>query len=127
MIDNWNYTEDDAGVAQYIKDQMQLPLTSLREEYRRGADFSLNGNQVGAAAVMPAHPCSQYSRWRDFAFTGDDYGAPVKAESFGGKILITVRGAPRTIVDAFGQGIGDYSFGKFCFKSLRSCRIFPRA
>ena len=115
MIDNWSYSEDDIGIAQYIKDQVQLPYSSHREEFRRNADFSLVNNKVGAATVTPVHPCSKYSRWRDFAFTGDDYGKDVKAESFNGRVLLSVAGQPKTIVDSFSQGPGAYQFGKFCF------------
>ncbi len=118
MIANWAYSEDRAGMAQYIKDQVNLPLTSLRETYRRGADFSLGDESVGNAAVVPIHPCARYSRWRDYSLSGDDYGKAMTVESFSGRLLVSVEGMPRTIVDSFRStdttfdGAGNYNMGK---------------
>lgn len=121
MINDWSntYTENEAGMTQYIRDQIDLPPTTLREEFRKNADFSLVGAWVGTAAVTPKHPCAQYSRWRDFALSGDDYGKNMKVESFGGKLLLSVNGEPRTLMDTFTTsnddlfGAGDYQLGKF--------------
>ena len=120
MISGWSYTKDDAGMAQYVKDQTLLPSTSLRETYRKGADFSLKDKTVGTAAVPPRHPCAQYSRWRDYIFTGDDYGKAFKVTNFSGKYLLTVDGMVRGVVSDFKssdsantlKGAGDYEYGK---------------
>ena len=120
MIDNWAYSQDANGMAQFLKDQIQLPLTSLRAEFRKGADFSMKYNSITTAGVTPQHPCQQYSRWRTYAFTSaGDFGKPIKVINFSGKLLVSVDGMPRTIVQTFRStdsslnGRGDYDIGKF--------------
>lgn len=119
MIDNWSYSQDVTGMAQFLKDQIQLPLTSLRAEYRKGADFSMKYNSITSAGVIPQHPCQQYSRWRKYAFTSaGDFGKPIEVINFSGKLLVSVDGMPRTIVQNFRStdsslnGKGDYDMGK---------------
>jgi len=121
---NSNYEQSTKGMALWVKDQMELPVTSLRETYRKGADFSLTGQAIGSATVTPKHPCAQYSRWRDYAFTADDYGKEFTVQNFGtdGKLLIVMGGQPRTIVDSFQSsdggatwsGAGTYTFRYRC-------------
>ena len=111
-------------MAQWIKAQMALPITSLRETYRKGADFSMVGKSIGNANVTPQHPCQTYSRWRDYAFTADDYGKQIVVEDFEGKLLVKIGGVPRTIVDSFQAdgglwgGAGTYNFRYRCGEAV---------
>jgi len=88
---------------------MALPITSLCETYQKGTDFSMNGNQIGNAAVTPKHPCAIHSRWRNYAFTSDDFNTPIEVVDFENKLLIMVGGVPRTIVDSFQSNDGSRS------------------
>lgn len=127
LIDGWSYSEDQKGMAQFLKDQIALPMTSLREEFRRGADFSLKDSSIGNAGVAPKHPCQQYSRWRDYAFTSSgDYGKTLTVENVTDGLLVSVEGTPRTIVQSFRStdlvfnGAGTYQIGKlYCRRNFR--------
>ncbi len=119
MIDTWVFPENLFGMASYLKDQINMPITSLREEFRRGVDFSLLDSSIGNAAVTPKHPCKQESRWRDYAFTSSgDYGKSLTVENVNGGLLLSVNGMPRTIVQSFRStdsilnGAGHYHLGK---------------
>jgi len=125
MIAEWKstYAHSLEGIATWLKDQMTatvVPPTSLRATYRQNADFSLFDNGIGNAAVVPRNPCEQYSRWRDYVFTPDDYGRLFEVESIpdSDQLLIVFDGTPRGIVDSFAStdgttfnGPGEYTFG----------------
>ena len=122
MISDWSYSNDTEGMAQWTKDQMNsavTPLTSHRAYFRERADWSMKSESSGPGAYVPQHPCNKYSRWRDYAFTGDDYGkAFTVSELESGKLLIVVDNEPRTVVASFTDtydpvlydGPGTYSF-----------------
>ncbi len=101
-------------MARWVKDQMTtaiVPMTSLRETYRKGSDFSLVGEAVGGAAVTPKHPCAENARFRDYAFSSDDMGKYFEVVDFQGKYLIVLDGMPRSIVDTFMSNDGRSGVG----------------
>ena len=84
-LDSWEYPspEDEYGdghlqmtFAKWIHEQMHdVPSTSHREFFRK----RLNSRFDMARSIgMPNHPCEQFSRWRNFAFTERDYGRSVE-------------------------------------------------
>jgi hypothetical protein len=102
MINGWSHSKDQKGMTDWLRAQMDAPATSVRETFRRGADFSLDEQRIQNAAVAPKHPCKQYSRWREYAFNSDDYGDPFEVqEKSGGRKLIVIKGMPRTYVTEF--------------------------
>lgn len=119
MIVNWGYSQDIDGMAQFIKDQMALNITSFREEYRKNVDFNMKDASIGAAQIAPRHPCAQYSRWREHAFTdAGDFGRKLDVISVSGGFLASVDGMPRTIMPSFSStslglsGAAAYDMGK---------------
>lgn len=124
LINSWksNYELSLRGMTQWIKDQMTVvPMTSLRATYRKNADFSLQDNGIGSAAVAPRNPCAQYSRWRDYTFSADDFGKNFEVQQIpngDGKLLVLFDGTARGIIDSFAStdgttfsGHGLYTFG----------------
>ena len=80
-IMNWNYGGGLTGSAKYLQSQIDLPPTFHREYWRKRLDYALIGENLKDATQIPMHPCNQFSRWRDFAFTGSDYGNDFKVEA----------------------------------------------
>jgi len=116
-IMNWNYGGGLAGQARYLQSQMDLPPTLHREYWRKRVDYALVGENLRDATQIPMHPCNQYSRWRDYAFTGSDYGNDFKVEAVQvegvemykisvkdlntGDVLNPYYYEPRTVISAF--------------------------
>ena len=84
-LDSWNYPSPNdqyadghlqMTFAKWIYEQMHnVPSTSHREFFRK----RLNSRFDMARSIgMPNHPCEQFSRWRNFAFTERDYGRSVE-------------------------------------------------
>jgi len=73
-IDGWSHGTGVKGYADYIQAQMELPPTLHREYWRKRIDFAIMREHPRLTSQVPNHPCNQYSRWRDFVFTGTDYG-----------------------------------------------------
>ena len=125
MIDGWAYSKDDEGIAKWVEEQMGMDATTLRETYRKNVDFSLKDAEVGLNTVVPRHPCAKFSRWRDYAFSADDYGKTIDVvNKSGGRYLVSVDGVPTTIVTQWEntrgefKGEGTYEFGKLFFRSF---------
>ncbi len=129
-LDNWPYVQKPGSFGNWIKAQMSLartPMTSHRAYYRERMDHGMKWERVLGANFRPQHPCDQYSRWRDYALTGHDYGLPLKIEAFEGKYLMSVKvqnvWEVRTVVDDFKDtgsldeysGVGTYQMCKFLF------------
>jgi hypothetical protein len=100
MITGWKYDKDLKGMTNWIKDQVALPTTSLRETFRKSADFSMAGKTgTSTSTVIPRHPCDKYSRWRTYAFGGDEFGKQFEVkQASGNRKLVLVDGSPRTYV-----------------------------
>jgi hypothetical protein len=100
MIKGWNYDQDLKGMATWIKNQVELPTTSLRETFRKNADFSLwEKSSTNRGAIMPRHPCNSYSRWRTYAFGGDEFNRQFEVQEVSGnRNLVLMNGSPRTYV-----------------------------
>ena len=71
-IDGWDYETGVNGYANHIQAQMELPPTLHREYWRKRMDYGLVMEHPRSTTQVPNHPCNQYSRWRDFAFTTAD-------------------------------------------------------
>ena len=126
-ITGWSHAEGINGFADWMRKQMdvtQTPITSQREYYRKYLDWSMVHEAATLGTVTPLNPCSQYSRWRDYAITGaGDYGKEFVVSEIVvdgvTKHLITVGDEPRTVVDSFAStdgyysGAGTYQFGKY--------------
>lgn len=127
MIDSWNYNASiESESAAWVKEQMNesaTPMTSHRAFFRQNfdrADMYQGGSLDGSLPSNPffhaRHPCDQYARWREFAFTSEDYNYPLTVTTYGGMFLLSVRGIPRTLVSQWktthGQHVG---FGQFTF------------
>ena len=78
---DWNYGDGVKGFANYLAAQIALPATLHREYWRKHMDYALVNEHVRDSSIIPNHPCDQYSRWRDFAFTAGDYGKEFKVEA----------------------------------------------
>lgn len=137
-ITGWTFGNGEAGFAAWMKNQMdvtQTPMTSQREYYREHLDWSMIHEEVGLGSVTPMDPCSQYSRWRDYAFTGGgDFGKEFTVEEIVvdgvTKYLIKVGDEPRTVVDSFAStdayysGPGTYQLGQsICLIHFVSCHF----
>mmetsp|Transcript_20151 Transcript_20151/g.41987 ORF Transcript_20151/g.41987 Transcript_20151/m.41987 type:complete len:2123 (-) Transcript_20151:67-6435(-) len=80
----------------FLLDQMSAPVTSLREYYRKRANFRLPMHGLGAGKIRD--PCEQQSRWHRFVFTQWDIGKEVTVDTSGSVSLLLVDGEIRTEV-----------------------------
>jgi len=124
VINGWSHSTNTKGLILWLKDQMdqtKTPATLHRAFYRKRADWGLFDESHTYGNVVPMHPCDQYSRWRDYAITGTEYGKPFTISKLAsGKFLMSVDGEPRTVMDEFKnmedityyEGVGTYIFCK---------------
>ena len=78
---DWNHGDGLTGFANYIQAQIVLPATLHREYWRKHMDYAIRNEHIRENTQVPMHPCTQYSRWRDFAFSGFDFGKLFKVEA----------------------------------------------
>ena len=117
-LDNWetNFgpSTDITSYENYLVDQFRnQPMTLNREYFRSHLDWSMKDEAVENGSIAPRDPCAQYSRWRDYAITGDDYSKDFDVTEIlvdgVNKYLITVENEPRTVVDTFSSTDGAYA------------------
>lgn len=130
LIDSWNYSGSSATLISEMSgwvarqmDHLQTPMTSHRAYFRHNLDRAAvfeGGSPSGQLRhndhFHPRHPCEANARWREYAFTVDDYNVPLTVSAYAGQFLLSVNGVPRTLVAQwntdYGQyiGTGQYSF-----------------
>lgn len=106
MLDNWEYSQNEMGMAEWAQDQMyDTPATLHRAYFRERLDHSYKWDNTDETRfnMIPRDPCKAYSRWKNYTF--DEYDANDSSAAFtvtllsGGRKLISKRGVPRTVVD----------------------------
>ena len=66
-------------------------MTGHRAYFRSRADFAIKWQQKDVGSFVSQHPCDQYSRWRNYPFTGaGDFAAKVNVVPYGDKFLLIV-------------------------------------
>ena len=128
MIDSWNYNAASisAEMTSWVKKQMdnaQTPMTSHRAYFRKYLDRAAvftGGSPDGQLPYNdhyhPRHPCEKYARWREYAFTVDDYNVPLTVSMYAGQYMITVNGTPRTLLPQWKTDVGhNIGTGQFIF------------
>ena len=123
MLTNWNYARNNAGMAQWVKDQTLLPATKHREYFRRHAAQLSHNNTIGDLAIAVQHPCDPYSRWRRIALASYDNFEYFEVVAFGGQYLIVINGVARTLVDNFTNDVGTIS-GPGQYQFCKCCHFF---
>jgi len=130
-IDGWSHGTGVKGYADYIEAQMTLPPTFHRAYWRERIDYSLVMEHSRHSTQVPNHPCNKYSRWRDYTFTGSDYGKDFKVEAIevAGRnetmLMISVLDPesryyePRTVVEVF-EAYKDFNHGWECDTEAKS-------
>lgn len=58
-----------ASPAEFVKDQMEIPMTEHRAFYRRNTQAETH---AAYGVGRPHHPCEKNSRWRKHAMSGED-------------------------------------------------------
>ena len=131
LINAWSYGAGslDSEMTSWLSKQMnedETAMTSHRAYFRKNLDRSVHYQGGAVDNSLPfndfhrsRHPCEQYSRWREYSFTADDYGYPLTAVHYSGGYLLSVNNIPRTIVSThewktnYGHNIGSGTFS-FC-------------
>lgn len=105
MIENWKPSKDIAGMANWVKDQIYLLAPTLHRVFyrQRTNHYFKNLNQDRNHAVIPCDPCKANSVWRNYTFdefdAGDNWAAFTFSKLPDGRMLISKRGFPRTVVN----------------------------
>jgi hypothetical protein len=107
MINSWNYNQGsmEQQMGKWLSNQMNTnltPPTYHREYFRERTDFS-TWNEAQNYFYRPRHPCEKYARWREFAFTTEDYAETPNLEvtRWNGKFLLKVDDVPRTVMNTW--------------------------
>jgi len=123
-IKGWSHGNNAKGLILWVKDQMdqtKTPATLHRAFFRKRLDWGLSDESHSYGTVIPMNPCDEYSRWRNYAITGNEYGKAFTISLLAsGKFLMSVEGEPRTVMDEFKstdtevlyEGVGNYLFCK---------------
>lgn len=125
MINNWSYSQNIKGMANWIKNQIdQVPATKHRVYLRSHADHMSYNNTIGDRNIAIQSPCDENSRWRKYAFTFADVNQPFEVVADGNQFVIKRNGVVRTVVDDFRSEDGVYSgAGNYLFCWLIEDRI----
>ena len=103
---------------EWIQSQIDMEPTYHREFFRENTHTSLYEEKIDYT-VRPRDPCLKNSRWREYAFTADDYEKTLSVSTLSdGTFLLSVEGVPRTVLNTWkkknGQNLGTGTFG-FCW------------
>ncbi len=120
MIASWSYDQTTNGMAQWVKDQINLPMTKHREFLRKHSDLVAHNNTIRDSSLAVQHPCAPYSRWRKYTFAAYDNSREFEVVALGNQFAIIVDGAVRTVVDSFESTDGTYSGAG----TYRLCKFF---
>ncbi len=128
MLSNWNYSSNNKGLAQWVRNQIRdVPATKHREFFRSHADSISYNNTIGDRNIAVQHPCEKNSRWKKHAFSFYDTNQYFEVVADGNKFAILIDGVVRTVVDSFRSddyeytGIGSYKFCKLLYR-VSNCR-----
>jgi hypothetical protein len=108
----------ESNFEQWVHSQIDIEPTYHREFFRENAHSSLYEEKIDYT-VKPRNPCLKNSRWREYAFTADDYEKPLTVSELNdGTFLLSVEGVPRTVLNTWtddnGKNLGTGEFG-FCW------------
>ena len=87
------------AMAIWIHEQIDLPMTSHREKYRRHLNHRL---EIPQAQGLPTHPCSAGTRYRRVAFSDKDLDSVVEIRTDAtnpSRRILLVEGHARTVID----------------------------
>ncbi len=103
LNEQWQFGTGIKGYQRWIHSQVDMDMTSHRAYWRKHADWSMINEGPHYTTITPQHPCAQYSRWRDYAFTSQDANAefvsiPITVGGVTQMTLLLVNGEPRTVV-----------------------------
>ncbi len=118
-LNGWQFSKGREGFAQWIRSQVGMDMTSHRAYWRQHADWSMINEGPHYTTITPLHPCAQYSRWRDYAFTSHDANAvfvsiPITVGATTMTLLL-VNGEPRTVVPFNSQDPDNIPWGSHSF------------
>ena len=107
----------------WLQNQIALPPTKHRAYLRQYTESIAYNNTAGDSSVRVQHPCSPFSRWRNYAFASSFGFQPIDVVVYGNQFVIVRYGSPLTIVDNFASvpqngvvvfsGAGQYEFCKY--------------
>jgi len=111
---------DDTSVESYIRNQMDAPMTSHREYFRKRLNPRYHHVLFHGA---PDHPCSPNSRWRKFAFSWKDGYVHYAYE----KIMFSSHDNDKYVVKLEkSMGVGeDFVQGSYHLRTVVEASEFP--